>query len=398
MDIQVLPSLFLRSVHLKHGPTENADLRKCMINTRLLSAFVLLALSTARGQTLLPTMLTPLNTTLNETSGLLVINGHVWTQLDSGNAHELYEIDITTGEVLRTVTVTNASNIDWEEITSDGERVYIGDFGNNVGSRTNLRIYSFALSELSDPGTTEVEVDTIAFSYADQVDFTPANGGTNWDCEAMVAMDDSLFLFTKNWQNNECYIYSLPAAPGIHTAQRRDTLDTQGLVTGASRDPINGGLVLCGYTSILSPFIWQLWGYPGHAFFSGGAVRRQVLLPFAQVEGIVWSGPGTAYLSNEQSPLSSARLWEIELDVITEIAPQPTHEGLAVVVDPGNEWIRFHADLAGLVRIIDTRGQLVFQQRVELGTNLLSTSSLGAGIYVVSTDTGVPSVRVVIMR
>ena len=376
----------------------DASKHPTLVVMRLLSSLLILGLSTAGAQTLSPTLLTSLNTSLNETSGLLVIDGHVWTQLDSGNPNHLYEIDITTGDVLRTVTVSNANNIDWEEITTDENWVYIGDFGNNSGSRTNLRIYRFPLSELSDPSTTDVEVDTIAFSYADQIDFTPLNGETNWDCEAMIAMDDSLFLFTKNWQNSECYLYSLPAEPGVYSAQRRDTLDTQGLVTGASFDANNGGIVLCGYTPILSPFVWQLWGYPGHGFFNGSAVRHQVQLAFGQVEGIAWSGPGTAYLTNEQNALSTSRSWEIELDVITEVESFPPGESLAVVVDPGNEWIRFTARRAGFLRIIDARGQVVLQQRVHEGTNTLNTASLVAGLYVVSSDTGVPSMRVAVMR
>ncbi len=378
--------------------TENADIRTSPVDMRILSLSLILGLSTATAQTLVPTLLTPLNTALNETSGLLMINGHLWTHLDSGNPSELYEIDTTTGDVFRTVSISNASNIDWEEIASDANWVYVGDFGNNSGSRTDLRVYRFSLAELSDPAATTVEVDTIAFSYADQIDFTPANNATNWDCEAMIVVDDSLFLFTKNWKNGECYSYSLSAAPGEHLAQRRDTLATQGMVTGASYDANNGGIVLCGYTSILSPFVWQLWGYPDHEFFNGVAVRRQVQLAFGQVEGIAWSGPGTAYLSNERNPISTARLWEIRLDVITELETFQPVESLAVVVDPGNEWITFRALRSGFVRIIDTRGQVVLQQRVNAGGNTVSTASLVAGLYVVSTDTGAPSVRVAIMR
>jgi hypothetical protein len=376
---------------------KNADIRGNFVAMRLLSSFLILGLSTASAQTIVPTLLTSLDTELNETSGLVVIDGHVWTQLDSGNPSELYELDVTTGEILRAVTVSNAENIDWEGVATDGSWAYIGDFGNNSGSRTNMRVYRFALSELSDPGTTEVQVDTIAFAYADQIDFTPATNATNWDCEAMLAMDDSLFLFTKNWENGQCYLYSMSAEPGEHLAQRRDTLATQGMVTGASIDS-DGGVVLCGYTAILSPFVWQLWGYPGNGFFNGNAVRRQVLLPFGQVEGIAWSGPGTAYFTNEQNQLSTARLWEIGLDVITEVVTALPDEGLVVVVDPAGERITISAEQAGIVQVIDASGRVVLQGQVYRGENAVSTASLDHGVYVVSTDTGAPSVRVLIMR
>ena len=42
--------------------------------------------------------------------------------------------------------------------------------------------------------------------------------------------------------------------------------------------------------------------------------------------------------------------------------------------------------------------RVVFQQRVHEGTNTVNTASLVADLYVVCTDTGVPSVRVVVVH
>jgi hypothetical protein len=33
--------------------------------------------------------------------------------------------------VLRTVAITNATNVDWEDIAQDASYIYIGDIGNN---------------------------------------------------------------------------------------------------------------------------------------------------------------------------------------------------------------------------------------------------------------------------
>jgi hypothetical protein len=41
---------------------------------------------------------------------------------------------------LKTLKV-NAKNTDWEALTNDGNNFYIGDFGNNDGSRRDLTIY-----------------------------------------------------------------------------------------------------------------------------------------------------------------------------------------------------------------------------------------------------------------
>lgn len=288
--------------------------------TLLPAMAMMLPATQALAQTLTPTVITPLSTSLNETSGLLIAGGTVWTQLDGGNPQRLYQVDTTTGAVLREVELANAANADWEDMETDGNWVYVGDFGNNSGSRTDLRIYRFPLDSLLDASVDSVMADTIRFAYADQVDFTPAPNATNFDCEAFVAADDSLFLFTKNWLDSRTALYALPATPGDHLAQRRDTLDAQGLVTGATRDPLTGAVALIGYTnSLFVPFVWELGGYPGDAFFDGSAVRHALTLAFVQMEAIAWSGPGSVFITNEQSPLSPARLWRLDLDFATAV-------------------------------------------------------------------------------
>src|SRR6188768_3637663 len=68
---------------------------------------------------------------LNETSGLTFINGKLWTFNDSGNANDIYRVDTSTSTVYQTVDISNATNVDWEDMTSNNDYLYIGDFGNN---------------------------------------------------------------------------------------------------------------------------------------------------------------------------------------------------------------------------------------------------------------------------
>ncbi|WP_240743145.1 hypothetical protein, partial [Ilyomonas limi] len=89
-----------------------------------------------------PIFNTNLNTKLNETSGLLWWNNQVWTHNDSGGEPALYAVDSSTGKIIRKVTVSNATNIDWEDLAQDDNYIYIGDFGNNAqGNRNDLKIY-----------------------------------------------------------------------------------------------------------------------------------------------------------------------------------------------------------------------------------------------------------------
>ncbi|HFB99210.1 MAG TPA: T9SS C-terminal target domain-containing protein, partial [Phaeodactylibacter sp.] len=165
-----------------------------------------------------------------ESSGLVFFDNQLWTHNDGGNPDKIYQIDTLTGEVIKTVIIVYSDNEDWEDITQDETHLYIGDFGNNNGNRSNLRVYKILKSELAS-GVANPEL--IQFSYADQTDFTPANNNNDYDCEAFFFYNDSLHLFTKNWIDNKTKHYVIPSSSGTYVANIRETLDVQGLVTGA---------------------------------------------------------------------------------------------------------------------------------------------------------------------
>jgi hypothetical protein len=88
--------------------------------------------------------------TLDESSGLIFYNNTIITHNDSGNQANLYEIDASTGTITRTVTITNATNVDWEDIAQDASYIYIADIGNNYGNRTDLKIYKISKVDYDD--------------------------------------------------------------------------------------------------------------------------------------------------------------------------------------------------------------------------------------------------------
>ena len=97
-----------------------------------------------------------------ETSGLVPFGEQWITHNDSGDSPQLYVIDKTSADNLRIVSIENANHIDWEDVAFDDTYLYIGDFGNNLGDRQDLRIYRVLLSDLvGDTATAEV----IEFSF-----------------------------------------------------------------------------------------------------------------------------------------------------------------------------------------------------------------------------------------
>lgn len=273
-------------------------------------------------QSLTPTHLTDLPPLLQEASGLLRMGSDTWLVLDSGNDHAMYRVSEESGEVLQQVTLSNATNVDWEAISTDGIHVYVADVGNNAGARTDLRVYRFPSTALTNTATS-ITVDTIRFQYADQVDFTPLPDGTNWDCEALLVMDDSLFLFTKNWVDGRTHLYTLPATPGDHMAVRRDAFDVQGLLTGAALH--EGNIALVGHAAgSIAPFVWLLNGYVEHRFFDGQRTRYGLATGPLQMEAIAFVDETTLMLGNEATPDVAPSLWQLRLPTAM---PEQVHHG-----------------------------------------------------------------------
>ena len=111
------------------------------------------------------TVITLLDDLVNENSGLIFLNNNLITFNDSGGNNSLYEIDIVNGEVIRTVDIINATNYDWEDITTDFTLIYIGDFGNNYGNRQDLLIYKISISDFLNTSDNAVSAELRLLLY-----------------------------------------------------------------------------------------------------------------------------------------------------------------------------------------------------------------------------------------
>jgi hypothetical protein len=241
---------------------------------------------------------------VKETSGLVLINGHLWTVNDSGNPPEIICIDTITDVVLRKVVIGRSVNSDWESLTQDDSSVYIGDFGNNPGNRVNLRILKISKTDFLNPANDTVQPVYINFVYPDQVHFAPAMNRNNYDCEAFLFYGDSLHLFSKDWLDQQTRHYVLPSVPGRYVATLLEQFPANGLITDAAINE-QGNIVLLGYKNtrgnIWKCFCWLLSDYQGSHFFDGKATRVELgsALKLGQTEGIVICNDNTAWLSAE---------------------------------------------------------------------------------------------------
>lgn len=344
-----------------------------------------------------PTSSFNLTANLTETSGLIKWNDQIWTHNDNSDIN-IYSLDTINGNLIQSYLLSGAVNNDWEEISQDSNFVYIGDFGNNSnGNRTDLKILRIVKNSIL---VNAPVIDTINFSYSDQIDFTPAGANnTDFDCEAFIVTSDSIFLFTKQWVSNKTSLYSLAKTPGTHIAKLKTNYNIQGLATGATTIEVLHLTVLCGYSNILQPFIYLLYDYNSSEYFSGNKRKITISLPFHQVEGIATTNGLKYYISNEffsQPPFinNPQKIHILDLstylsnyinNVVTDISEYENQNEFYVFPNPATNQINVHLspDLVGNnFTITNQSGKIVMTGKLKVENSTIELGNLSGGIYI----------------
>ena len=357
--------------------------------------FLFFGLLTIRSQT--ATEITNLQTPdLDENSGLIFYNNNIITFNDSGGEANLYEINANTGNITRTVTITNATNVDWEDITQDASYIYIGDIGNNNGNRTDLKIYKIAKNDYN--GSDDIAVaEIISYSYADQLDFTSNPNDTNWDAEGLISYSDQLLIFSKNWVDNRVNVYSIPKTNGTHSALLKSSYNTNGLITSAEISLNENIIYLIGYSSSQAPFMYTIHGIPNNSLdIFSGVISEKIsnIVPIGnQVEAIalfeITPNQHRLYISNEKFIFSyeditiifPPKLWLIEIDAetVTLDVPDITSDlTLTIFPNPFDKTLKLSERVDEII-IFDLLGRILAKQQY---VKKLSLENLNPGHYI----------------
>jgi len=243
---------------------------------------------------------------LEESSGLAYFDGKIWTVNDSGNENIIYQIDTQSGKAARRIRVSNAENIDWESLAQSPTHLFIGDFGNNEGNRTDLVVLKIRKEDLLTKN--EVTAEKIFFSYPDQENFEERINSHNFDCEAFFYTEGLLHLFTKNWENSQTNYYTLGINPGTAKANIRGQFNSEGLITGADINPTSGDIVFIGYENkgiFSQSFIWLFSEYPDNDMFGGKNSKIMLGSPadLGQTEAIHLKDDNSGFISSEAMEL-----------------------------------------------------------------------------------------------
>ena len=256
------------------------------------------------------------NYKISESSGLVFTDGQLWTHNDKGGMNTIFNVDTSTGKIKQTVVVDNFPNIDWEDITADSNNIYVGDFGNNYGMRKNLKVLVIEKSAISDKPVVHVKARAIDFSYSEQNKFN-WNNHNNFDCEAMLSIRDSLYLFSKDRGDNYTRVYRLSKTPGKYVLSSYTNYNVNGRICGASYDPGSNDLALVGYMpGTTHSFLWLMNGFEGTSFFSG--TKKRIEISFNRLhwktEGIAFENKDRVFISCETTDSQKAGLFVCEID------------------------------------------------------------------------------------
>lgn len=252
---------------------------------------------------------------LKEVSGITYFPDSklVYTLEDSGNKNAIYALN-SDGKLDKTITITNSTNVDWEDITKDKNgNIYIGDFGNNDNLRRDLCIYKVNKNQLNkDLAVAEYK---ISFSYPEQTEFPPKKKELFYDVEGFFEHGNYFYLFTKNRSKNfdgTAFIYKILNAPGTQKATKIGEFKTCNnynhcVLTSATISPDGKKVVLLSHDKIV-----LFKGFKGDLFHTGSQTEIK-LDNFTQKEAIVFKDNNTLLIADEKTNKVGGKMYEFKL-------------------------------------------------------------------------------------
>ena len=241
-----------------------------------------------------------INNSIDEASAAEIIQQSdlIWTIQDAGNDSELYGLN-SQGNIMKNIAITNASNIDWEDLTSDEMgNLYIGDFGNNNEKRKYFRILKVNHDDLSKEAI-EVEV----------TEFTLPKGQNSKDFEAFFLLKNSFYIFSK--ETKKFVVLKVPNKVGKHEAIVSSDFNLNGKnnkITSADISDDGETVVLLNHDKL-----WKLSHFKKDDFFSGDIEK----LPFehnSQKEGICFKTKSEVIITDERNGSEGGNIYSFNMD------------------------------------------------------------------------------------
>jgi hypothetical protein len=236
---------------------------------------------------------------INEASGIADSKknkGYLWVQEDSGNPAQLTLLG-HDGVVKKSVFISGARNIDWEDMVLAGGDIYLGDIGDNFRINTSCTIYKFPEPSITDDTVTNVE--TIRFYYPD---------GAH-DAEAFLVdpVTKDIFIITKKEMPSRIYKISYPyKLTDLNKATAVGTL-TYNWVVSAALSPDAKTILVKTYAGIMS---YQRTGKESLNKTLQHTPKKQPYTMEPQGEAVCFAADGSGYFTlSEKGAANSVNLY-----------------------------------------------------------------------------------------
>ncbi|WP_250433181.1 SdiA-regulated domain-containing protein [Hanstruepera flava] len=219
----------------------------------------------------------------------------LWVIQDAGNNNHLYGLN-TKGKIIKDIEITNAKNIDWEDLTADSlGHIYIGDFGNNDEKRKRFEIYKVKPTE-----ATEAIAEIISFEL-------PKKQKPK-DFEAFVLHNGYFYIFSK--ETKKFITIKVPNKPGEHKAEVTEEFnldDKNNRITSATISSNGSRLYLLNHNKV-----WEVTNFNWDAIFEG-TIKSYKFEHNSQKEGVCIKNSNTLYITDEFKKNEGGNLYEFQI-------------------------------------------------------------------------------------
>lgn len=220
----------------------------------------------------------------------------LWVIQDAGNNNHVYGLN-TKGSIIKDITITNAENIDWEDLTIDKDNnLYIGDFGNNSKNRREFEIYKI------DP-TKELK------TTAEIISFELPKEQKAKDFEAFLLYNNHFYIFSK--ETKKFITLKVPNKPGNHIAKVVAEYNLDGKnnrITSAAINANGTYLYLLNHDKI-----WEISKFNWDSIFKG-KIKEYKFDHDTQKEGVCLKNSNAFYITDEFKKNEGGNLYEFKIN------------------------------------------------------------------------------------
>lgn len=217
----------------------------------------------------------------------------IWVIEDAGNKNNIYGLD-TKGKIIKDIDISNASNIDWEDLTADKSgNLYIGDFGNNSKNRDDFTIYKVSNF---DKNKTSAEI----------INFMLPKDMKSEDFEGFFLFKNYFYIFSK--ENKTSKLIKVPNKTGKHTAELVTDFNLDGKhhkITSADVSDDGKIIVLLNHDKL-----WKITNFKADNFFKG-TIEEIAFEHDSQKEGVCFLSNSNVYITDEKDKSEGGNLYEL---------------------------------------------------------------------------------------